>query len=299
VALDVVDTPPDTAEVGAWSSFSAWARLILGSLEGKLGVVILGIFLVIVVFGPTIAPYGPSAIGVAPSSSGPSLHHLLGGDNLGRDVFSRLLYGARSVIGVPLLATLVAFATGGLAGMIAGFLGGTTDTVISRVTDVLLSLPPLLVVLVIIAAVGASTPILVCSVAAVFAPRVARILRGATQGAASSEYVEAAHARGERTFAIVLREILPNILPTVFVEFAVRLTFAIIFMATINFLGLGFQPPSPNWGVMVSEQRATISLAPLSTLAPALAIGIVSIGVSLIADAATQALGLDRFSTTR
>jgi peptide/nickel transport system permease protein len=205
------------------------------------------------------------------------------------------MYGARSVILIPLLAALLAFATGGLVGMIAGFVGGRFDQAVGRVLDVMLSLPPLLIVLVIIASVGASTPVLVCSVAAVFAPRVARILRGATQGIVASEYVQAARARGERNMAIVLREILPNISPTVFVEFSVRLTYAIIFMATLNYLGLAIQPPNPNWGVMVSENQGTIALQPLATLAPAIAIGTLSVGVSLIADSATQRLGLDSF----
>ena len=113
-------------------------------------------------------------------------------------------------------------------------------------------------------------------------------MRGATQGVASTEYVQAAQARGEPTMAIVIREILPNIAPTAFVEFAVRLTYAIIFVATLNFLGLGAQPPSPNWGLMVSESRTTFVTDPIATLAPALAIGLVSVGISLIADAVTQ-----------
>ena len=201
--------------------------------------------------------------------------HLLGTDSLGRDVLSRLLVGARSVIAVPLLATLLAFAVGGVLGMFAGYRGGHTDAAISRGLEIALSLAPLLIVAVIITAAGTSTLVLVVSVAAVFAPRIARVLRGATQTVAVNDYVQAALARGERDLSIILREILPNIAPTVFVEFAVRLTYAIIFVATLNFLGLGLQPPSPNWGVMVAESRTTVTVAPLTTLAPALAIGLV------------------------
>jgi peptide/nickel transport system permease protein len=277
----------------SWRRSSTILRAVTGPIEGKIGVAIVVLFVVIVAFGPLIAPYSPTAIGVGGPSQDPTIHHLLGTDGLGRDVFSRLLYGARSVVVIPLLAALLAFATGGLAGMCAAFFGGRVDMVVSRILDIFLSLPPLLIVLVIIASSGASTPVLVCSVAAVFAPRVARILRGAKRGVGTTEYGDAARARGERPLAIVLREILPNIAPTVFVEFSVRLTYAIIFMATLNYLGLAIQPPSPNWGVMVSESQSTISLSPLATLAPAIAIGILSVGVSLIADAATQTLGLD------
>ena len=154
-------------------------------------------------------------------------------------MLSRLLYGARSVIGLPLLATLLAFVVGGLFGMLAGYLRGHFDGVASRVIDVFVSLPPLLIVLVIIAAFGTSNAVIVISVAMVrYSPRVARILRGAVLGTTGQEYIQAAQARGEHAVPIVLREVLPNISPTVLVEFAIRLTFVIIFITTLNFLGL-------------------------------------------------------------
>lgn len=261
--------------------------------EGKLGLLILVAFLVVIAAGPYFAPYPPTEIGVGGPSEGPSWSHLLGTDGLSRDVLSRLLYGGRSVIWIPLLGTILAFVVGGTLGMLAGYRGGLSDTVSTRGLDILLALPPLLMVAVIITTVGSSTPVLVVCVAAVFAPRVARILRGATQGVATQEFVAAAQARGERSTSIVGREILPNITPTVLVEFAVRLTYAIIFVATLNFLGLGLQPPSPSWGVMVSESRQTVDVAPFATIAPAVAIATVSVGISLIADAFTQALSVD------
>lgn len=272
--------------------WAAW-RVTWQPPEGKLGLAILGAFVLVVVLGPVVAPYGPAELGVGSPTAGPSAQHWLGTDQLGRDVLSRILSGGRSVIGAPLLATLMAFALGGVLGMLAGYLGGRADTVAARIIDLFISLPPLLIVLVIVAAVGGSPPVLIVSVALVFSPRVARILRGATQAIAGSEYIQAAQARGERSLPIVLHEVLPNILPTVFVEFAVRLAWAIIFFATLNFLGLGVQPPSANWGVMVAESRGIITIAPLAALAPALAIGMVSVGISLIADAVTQQIGLE------
>lgn len=264
------------------------ASLVTKPIEGKIGLAILAVFIFVVIFGPALAPYDPTETAVGLPDEGPSSAHWLGTDGLGRDIFSRLLCGASSVIAIPLMATLLAFSLGGTGGMVAGYLGGLFDRVFSAIVDVLLSVPTLLIVLVVVAAAGGSPPVLVISVGLVSAPRIARVLRGATQGVASSEYVQAAQARGERTMSIVGREIAPNIAPTVFVEFAVRLTYAIIFIATLNFLGLGAQPPSSNWGLMVSENRSTFVTDPVATLAPALAIGLVSIAVSLIADAATQ-----------
>jgi peptide/nickel transport system permease protein len=260
----------------------------LRTAEGRIGAALLGLFLAVLVFGPWIAPFDPKESGVGVPDAGPSGAHLLGCDSLGRDILSRLLHGAGSVIAAPLLATLLAFAIGGTAGMISGYSGGRLDRVMMVGVNTLLSVPPLLIVLVIITAAGGGIGVIVLSVGIVYAPRVARILRGATQGIATTEYVQAAQARGERTTAIVAREILPNIAPTVFVEFAVRLTYVIVFVATLNFLGLGAQPPSPNWGLMVAESRGTIVQSPVATLVPALAIGVVSVAVSLLADAVTQ-----------
>ena len=269
----------------------ATLRAIWHTTEGKIGIVIVMLFAFVVVFGPSLAPYGPNDIGVALPNAAPSSQNWLGTDELGRDVLSRLLVGSRSVILIPIFATLLAFLVGGLAGMTAGFRGGRVDAVISRTVDVLISLPYLLVVLVVVTVLQTSTPVLIIAVALVFAPRVARVLRGATRTIATREFVQAAEARGESTRSIVVFELLPNIMPTALVELAARLTYAIIFVSTLNFLGLGLQPPSPNWAVMVAESETTIVTRPLQTLAPALCIGILSVGVSLIADAMTQGVG--------
>lgn len=266
-------------------------RAIWRTSEGKIGMVIVTLFVLVVVFGPALAPYGPNDIGVALPNAAPSSQHWLGTDELGRDVLSRLLAGSRSVILIPVFATVLAFLFGGLAGMTAGFRGGRVDAVISRTVDVLISLPYLLVVLVVVTVLQTSTPVLIVAVALVFAPRVARVLRGATRTIATREFVQAAEARGESTRSIVVHELLPNIMPTALVEVAARLTYAIIFVSTLNFLGLGLQPPSPNWAVMVAESETTLVTRPLQTIAPALAIGILSVGVSLIADAMTQGAG--------
>jgi peptide/nickel transport system permease protein len=273
---------------------AAALRAVWGPVEGKIGVIILLVFAFVVAFGPALAPHGVNQIGVGPPDAGSSWHLWLGTDDLGRDDLSRLLIGGRSVIVIPVLATLLAFLLGGTAGMFAGYRAGTVGEVIGRVTDILVSLPYLLVVLVVVSVLQPSPPVLVFAVGIVFAPRIARVLRGATRAISVREYVQAAQARGESTSAILFHELLPNILPTVMVEFAARLTYAIIFVATLNYLGLGLQPPSSNWAVMVADSRETTTTAPLQTLAPALAIGAVSLGVSLIADAITQSVSRTR-----
>jgi peptide/nickel transport system permease protein len=277
----------DAARPGRFSTL----RAVWGTTEGKIGIVIVTLFVLVVALGPTLAPFGPNDIGVALPNAQPSSHDWLGTDELGRDVLSRLLAGSRSVILIPIFATLLAFLIGGTAGMAAGLRGGRFDAVVSRTVDVLISLPYLLVVLVVVTVLQTSTPVLIIAVALVFAPRVARVLRGATRTIATREFVQAAEARGESTWSIVAHELFPNIMPTVLVEIAARLTYAIIFVSTLNFLGLGLQPPSPNWAVMVAESETTIVTRPLQTIAPALAIGVLSVGVSLIADAITQGIG--------
>jgi peptide/nickel transport system permease protein len=266
---------------------------IITSTEGRIGLAILAALMVLIVFGPMLAPYSPTAVGVGGLDTGPSSAHPLGTDDLGRDLLSRLLYGGRSVVLVPLVATTLAFAIGGITGLVAGYVGGRFDTFVSRVIDVLIALPPILLVLVVLAAAGSSNLVIIVAVAVVYSPRVARVIRGATQGVMTQDYVLAAQARGEHTLPIVLREVLPNIGPTVFVEFAVRFTYVMIFVTTLNYLGLGLAPPSSNWGLLLSTAQNTIVTNPIASIAPAVAIGALAVGVGLIADAATQGLGLD------
>jgi peptide/nickel transport system permease protein len=268
-------------------------RVTATSTEGRIAIVVLTFMAVIIVAGPWIAPYSPTKTGVGSPLSGPSSGHLLGTDQLGRDVFSRLLFGGRDVVWLPFLGIVLAFATGGLLGVIAGYRSGGVDVLFTRTTDLVLALPPILLVLLIIAGAGGSSLVLVLAVGIVFAPRIARVARGAAQVAASNEYVEIARTRGEGAASIALREVLPNISGTLSVEFALRLTHAIVFVATLNFLGVGAQPPSPNWGLMVSEGRSLLSQVPLVALAPAAAIALLAVGLNMLADAGSRALARD------
>jgi peptide/nickel transport system permease protein len=263
-------------------------RAFLRLPGAAVGVSLLALMIVLIVLGPLFAPYSPEETGLAPAGEPPSREHWLGVDLLGRDVASRVLWGGQSVLVIPVISVALAFAIGASLGLVAGYVGGRVDAVVTRVVDVLLAVPPLLSTLVLIAAFGNGTGVVILAVAAVFAPRTLRVLRGATQGVVSREYVLAARARGDTLSWIVGREILPNIAPTLFVELALRLTFAIMFIALLSFLGLGVQPPEPNWGIMVSENRGLLISAPVVVLTPALAIAALAVAVNLLADALTQ-----------
>lgn len=262
-------------------------RGLLRSPEGRVGVALALLVLAVVVLGPALAPYPPEKLGVGAPSAGPSAGHPLGTDTLGRDVLSRVLCGGASVIVVPLIAVVLAQIAGGGLGVAAGYLGGRWDAGLSRLFDIVMTLPPLLLVLVLIAGLGTSPAVLAVVVALVFLPRAGRIARAATRSAAHADYVVAARLRGESAAYVVGREILPNVSGPLIADAALRLTYAVIFVATLNFLGLGVQPPQADWAVMISEGRATIAVTPLGVLAPAAAIAAVSVSVNLIADALT------------
>jgi len=265
-------------------------RDVLSTTQGVAGAVMLGLVLGVMVVGPLVAPYDPTSVGVGISASGPTADHVLGTDDLGRDVLSRFLTGGFSVIAVPLAAVSAAFLVGGTAGLVFGYRGGVGDQILTRVVDVLLPIPTLLVALLFIAQFGGSFWTLVVVVGAVFAPRVARIMRGAVQSIRSMEYVLAAESRGERTRTVVFRELLPNLAGPALVEYGVRVNYAVVFVASLNFLGFAARPPSSSWGLMIAEGRDLIATNPCVALVPAIAIGVLVVGNNLLADAASQHL---------
>jgi ABC-type dipeptide/oligopeptide/nickel transport system permease subunit len=250
------------------------------------------VFVVLVaLFGPFVAPHSPERpIGIP--YDGSSSEALLGTDFLGRDVLSRILWGGRSVIALAGLSVLLAYAGGLAIGLAAGYSRGLLDPVLMRPADVLLSLPALLFLLVLVTGLGSSRAVLVVGVALIQMPLVARIIRSATQAQSVRGFVEAAAARGERTSAILRRELLPNIVPTISADIGLRLTYAIILVASVNFLGLGLQPPDADWGLMVSENRSGLNLNPLAVLGPATMIALLTIAVNMVGDAVARQQGV-------
>jgi ABC-type dipeptide/oligopeptide/nickel transport system permease subunit len=262
----------------------------LRTTSGAIGVSIVVFVLLLALLGPFIAPHDPT-LPIGPDAAPPTGHAPLGTDELGRDVLSRLLYGGRSVIALALAATVLAYAVGLTVGLIAGYTRSHVDPVLMRTVDVMLAFPPLLFLLVLIAGAGTSITILVIGVAAIQAPAVSRIVRTATLEVSVRGYVEAAVARGERPVEVVRREVLPNILAPVLVDSGLRFTYSILIIASVNYLGLGLQPPSSDWALMVSENREYINLNLWSVIAPAAMIALLTIGVNLTGDAIARSLG--------
>ncbi len=258
--------------------------------RGACGSVLLAVVLFIALFGPFLTSNDPAAIVGAPGS-GPGPGHPLGLDYLGRDVLTRVLWGGRSVIWLSLAATVLCFAIGLTIGLIAGYVGGIVDPLLMRTVDVVLCFPPLLFFLLVATSVGTSQLTLIVGVAIVLSPGMARIVYSATRETATRGYVEAAVMRGESTPAILRREILPNILAPVIANLGLLVTFSILLIAAVNFLGIGIQPPAANWALMISENRPIISINVWATLVPALMLATLTIGVNLIGDAISHTLG--------
>jgi len=267
---------------------------------GMVGLAGSLLLLALIVIGPFFAPHDPAAIVSVPLQR-PNGPYLLGTDGLGRDVLSRVLWGGRSIVGLAVLATALAYVVGASIGLLAGYTRSLVDPLLMRAMDVLLAVPPLLFLLVLATGAGRSLPVLVLGVATVHVPSIARIVRAATQEVSTRGYVEAAVARGERVPAVLRREILPNVLGTVLADAGIRLTASILLLASVNFLGLGLQPPRADWALMISENRGGFSLQPWTVAAPALLIAFLTISVNLVADAVARSLGtsLDRQRVAR
>jgi peptide/nickel transport system permease protein len=276
-------TPPEAKVLEPTAPKANAVRRFLAIPAGLAGTTGLLLILAISLIGPALAPYNPET-SVAPPALGPSAAHLLGTDQLGRDVWSRLLSGGLSVIVLPLIAVSGALIIGCAAGLLSGYLGGWTDRIITRAVDVVLALPPFLLVLVIIAGFGTGESVIVIAVAAVYAPSITRVIRSATQVIRPREFVLVARARGDSLGWITLREIAPNIFPTLLVEIAIRLTFAVMFIASLSFLGLGVQPPDPSWGRMLAESRDYLASNAWLAAVPGLAIVLTVLGFNLVGD---------------
>jgi ABC-type dipeptide/oligopeptide/nickel transport system permease subunit len=216
----------------------------------------------------------------------------LGTDYLGRDVFSRLLHGGLSLITVTVVAVVLTYTVGIALGLTAGFLRGWVDSALMRTVDLLMAFPPLLLLLVLIVGAGSSDLTVVIGIVAVLAAPLSRLVYSATLQASATGYVEAARVRGERTRGILVREILPNIVPYILASFGAYVSGAVIFVASLSFLGVGAQPPAADWGLMITENQPVLASNPLALLAPAAMIGLITVGINLIGDAYARTAGV-------
>lgn len=261
-----------------------YARRRHGATLG-IGAAIIVAWAVVAAFWPQLVPYEPDLLDPASRFLPPGSAHWLGTDQFGRDTFSRLLAGARPVLLVAPAATALAVVAGALVGLAAGTYGGLVDEIVMRVLDAVVVFPSIIATVLVVALAGRSVTVMVLVIAASFVPIVARSVRAATLVEREKSYVEAARLRGERSWGLTVREILPNVSSTVIVEATSRFGDAIFAAATLSFLGLGQPPGSPDWGASVSDNRLWLQLAPWTVLAPALAIASLVVGIALVADA--------------
>ncbi|QBY01349.1 ABC transporter permease [Rhodophyticola sp. CCM32] len=259
-----------------------------------VGISLLTIVLCAAIFGPFLAPYDPQAFHPANRLEGPSAAHWLGTDQFGRDLLSRLLNGAPATISFGLGATILGVGAGTLIGVVAGVAGGWVDSLIMRVLDGLLAVPDLLFTLLIVTILGGGMGEAMLAVAIAFTPGMARISRSSVLSIRTREYVQAAVARGETGGYIVLREVMPNALGPIVVEATIRVAFAIMIGATLGFLGLGAQPPSTEWGLMVAEARQFMFRNAWCVAVPGVAIAIAALGFNLFGDALRDSLDPSR-----
>lgn len=260
-----------------------------------LGSVILILFLGIALTARFWAPYPPNKSGTGPPFSPPSAKHLFGTDQLGRDTFSRVVNGADEVLFLSLSGTLVAMILGVPLGLMSGLLRGWVDETIMRLLDVIISIPLLILALLVIAAAGADLSgnylLLIGVIAIVYAPRIARMTRAVALNLVTSDFVTVARARGESTWWIIWHELMPNATGVILVEFGVRAGYAPILIGSLGFLGFGVRPPTPEWGVMISENRFAIVTSPITVIAPAAALALLVIGLNLFTDGMARILG--------
>jgi peptide/nickel transport system permease protein len=253
------------------------------SVGAWIGLVIVVVNLLAAILAPAIAPHGEADL-IGDVWAAPSADAWLGLDNLGRDMFSRLLFGARTTIGIALVITFLSFVIGITTGFAAAVVGGWIDMALSRLVDAVMAIPQLIFALVILSVLGTSVPVLIVTIAVLDSTRVFRLARAVGLNIAVMDFVEVARLRGEKLGWIMRREILPNALPPLITEFGLRFCFAFLFIASLSFLGLGIQPPFADWGGMVRDNAQAINFGGIAPLIPAAAIAVLTIGVNLLVD---------------
>lgn len=254
------------------------------SWVGKIATAIVAFWIVVVFIGPYVAPFHEADMAGDEDFMAADSTFLLGTDYLGRDTLSRIIYGARTTIGISLISTLLAYSIGITLGIAAAVKGGWIDMALSRINDAVLALPTIMLGLIVIAALGSGIPILIGTAAVIYATSVFRIARALAQDIMVQDFVEAARARGEGVWWIIRREVLPNAAMPLATDFGLRLVFVVLFISSLSFLGLGVQPPTADWGSMVRENLQGLSYGSYAAIWPAVAIGTFTIAINLIVD---------------
>ncbi|NNF80018.1 MAG: ABC transporter permease [Rhizobiales bacterium] len=261
----------------------AWRELKKAPISAKFGILVIASYVFVALFAPILTPYGESEI-VGSEFDVWGDKFILGTDNLGRDMLTRLIYGARNTLGIAFLTTLLAFAVGGCLGLLASILRGWVDQVLSRIVDIFMAIPVLIFALVLLTIFGSNVQNLIIIIALLDSTRVFRLCRAVGMNVAVMDFVEVAKLRGEGLSWIMFREILPNILPPLVVEFGLRFCFVFLLIAALSFLGVGIQPPTADWGSMVRDNATLITYGDITPLLPAAAIALLTVGVNFVVD---------------
>lgn len=262
---------------------TAMRELRIAPLSAKFGLLVITLYIFAALFAPMLAPFGESEIvGSEYEPWGDTF--ILGTDNLGRDMLSRLLFGARNTVGIAIVTTFLAFLIGGSAGIFAAILGGWTDQVLGRTVDILMAIPQLIFCLLLLTIFGTAIPVLIGIIAVLDSTRVFRLARSVSLNVVVMDYVEVARLRGEGLRWLTIKEILPNIMPPLVAEFGLRFCFVFLLISGLSFLGLGLQPPTADWGSMVRDNATLISYGDITPLLPAAAIALLTIGTNFVVD---------------
>ena len=277
------------------SAPATWTKLTETPLSLRIGAAILLLHIVVAVTGPFWAPYGYSQMATGLPLAPASLAHPFGVDQLGRDVFSRVIHGGHIVLILSLSGTALGLVVGSIIGLLSGYVGGIVDNVVQRLLEALISIPFLVLALLAMVAAGpelSGNPLLVVFVVAlVYAPRIARMARTAAIEISTRDFVTIAKLRGESAFSVMRRELLPNATSILLVEFALRAGYAPVLIGSLGFLGFGLRPPTPEWGLMISENRSLLMIAPATVVGPGLSLASLVVGLNLFTEGIARILG--------
>ena len=278
----------------AFSALQAVLSAMTSRPSGLVGLILVAFHIALAIVSPAIAPYDFRELSAQIILNEPSSEHWFGTDNLGRDIFTRTMLGGRQALLVTTISTTLAIIWGGLLGILFGLVGGRLDELLMRLVDAFLCLPWILVLLLIVVMVGSGPVVLIPTLGFFYGIPVIRMARAATHDVVALDFVTAARARGEARSTIVRRELLPNVLDVLLVEGAMRWSWMLLAFSSLSFLGFGITPPTPDWGLMISDARSFMSFAPWTALPPVVALSSLIIGINLSADALSKALGIDR-----
>ncbi|WP_284983411.1 ABC transporter permease [Arthrobacter sp. efr-133-TYG-118] len=282
------------SEPKAPSSLGRAVRSILKSRAATLGFALVIVNIAVAVLAPVLTAYDPIATDAMSALQESSAAHLLGTDALGRDTLTRTLFGGQYALAISFTATGLTVLLGSVIAGIAAYRGGIVDDIITRVLDSVLAVPAILSMLVVVTIFGTGPWVIILAVVVVFTGGVTRIVRAAAMDVMPKDFITAAKARGEGMFSILFREVFPNVLDIILVEFAMRASWVVLLISSLSFLGFGASPPTPDWGLMVAENRNLMAVVPMATLSPIAALASLIVGLNLAADGLAKSFGIDR-----